>query len=306
MAKNLFRANEISVADEKVVISSPEGFAPLARLEEPEELVEEYTGPTADDLRREAELFRQQWEQEKEAMTTAAKTEADRIVKDAERMAFEEVRRKSDEAQQAKEDAEFQAGKVVSDAKAEAEQLVAKAQNESADIAKKAHEDGYAEGYEDGFDSGRAEVDRLIDQIHSVLSRVIARRAQIIEESEAQIIHLVLQIAKKVIKVISENQRNVVINNVAQALRKLKERSDVVIRVNLKDVKLTTEHAQDILRMAEKAGTISVVEDTTVDPGGAVIETDFGEIDARISSQLREIEERILELMPIRHSAAPD
>ncbi|MFP4409747.1 MAG: flagellar assembly protein FliH, partial [Spirochaetaceae bacterium] len=33
--------------------------------------------------------------------------------------------------------------------------------------------------------------------------------------------------------------------------------------------------------------------------GGAIVETDFGEIDARISSQLREIEDRILELMHI-------
>ena len=45
----------------------------------------------------------------------------------------------------------------------------------------------------------------------------------IIEESETQVINLVLLIAKKVIKVISENQKNVVINNVVQALRKLQE-----------------------------------------------------------------------------------
>jgi flagellar assembly protein FliH len=31
-----------------------------------------------------------------------------------------------------------------------------------------------------------------------------------------------------------------------------------------------------------------------------VIETDFGEIDARISSQLSELEERILDVAPIR------
>jgi flagellar assembly protein FliH len=103
-----------------------------------------------------------------------------------------------------------------------------------------------------------------------------------------------------VIKVLSENQQNVVINNVVQALRKLQEKSDVVVRVNLKDVKLTTEHAEDMLRMVENVENITVVEDVSVDAGGAIIETDFGEIDARISSQLREIEDRIVELSPIR------
>ncbi|MFW5806248.1 MAG: F0F1 ATP synthase subunit delta, partial [Spirochaetota bacterium] len=122
----------------------------------------------------------------------------------------------------------------------------------------------------------------------------------IIEESESQIIHLVLEIAKKVVKVISENQRNVVVNNVVQALRKLKQKSDVIIRVNFQDVKMVSSHTEQITSMVERAGNITVAEDSSVDPGGAIIETDFGQIDARISSQLREIEDRIVELAPIK------
>ena len=113
-------------------------------------------------------------------------------------------------------------------------------------------------------------------------------------------INLVLLIASKVIKVISENQKNVVINNVIQALRKLKNRGEVVIRVNLEDVKLTSDHVKDFMRMVENVSSITVVEDSTVDRGGCLIETDFGEIDARISSQFREIEEKIMELGPIK------
>ncbi len=109
-----------------------------------------------------------------------------------------------------------------------------------------------------------------------------------------------LLIARKVVKVISENQKNVVINNVIQALRKLKTRGDVVIRVNLADVELTSEHIKDFMRMVENVRSITVLEDSTVDKGGCVVETDFGHIDARISSQLGEIEEKILELVPIK------
>jgi flagellar assembly protein FliH len=87
---------------------------------------------------------------------------------------------------------------------------------------------------------------------------------------------------------------------VIQSLRKLKSRGDVVIRVNLADLELTTQHTQDFLKSVENVKSITVLEDSTVDKGGCVIETDFGEIDARISSQLQEIEERILELAPIR------
>ncbi len=54
------------------------------------------------------------------------------------------------------------------------------------------------------------------------------------------------------------------------------------------------------MRMVENIRSVTVVEDSTVDKGGCIIETDFGEIDARISSQLHEIEEKILDLVPIK------
>jgi flagellar assembly protein FliH len=136
-----------------------------------------------------------------------------------------------------------------------------------------------------------------------VLSKAIERRNEIIQESENQVVALVLAIAKKVIKVISENQKNVVINNIVQSLQKLQQKSDVIVRVNLADLEIATKHKQDILKMAERVQTITIAEDSTVDPGGAIIETDFGEIDARIASQLREIEDRILELSPIKARA---
>jgi flagellar assembly protein FliH len=52
--------------------------------------------------------------------------------------------------------------------------------------------------------------------------------------------------------------------------------------------------------MLEGVKTIQVAEDSSVDSGGCVIETDFGEIDARISNQLAELESKILEVSPIK------
>jgi flagellar assembly protein FliH len=167
-------------------------------------------------------------------------------------------------------------------------------------IQKEARDTGNAEGREQGYQEGRAEVQRLTDNLQRIITAAIERRNLIIEESETQVINLVLLIAKKVIKVISENQKNVVINNVVQALRKLKSRGEVVIRVNLADLELTSAHIADFMKMVENVKAITVLEDSSVDRGGCILETDFGQIDARVSSQLSEIEERILELAPIR------
>ncbi|MFO8063163.1 MAG: flagellar assembly protein FliH [Spirochaetota bacterium] len=301
MAKNVFRAGEIRVQDGKVFIEGPDS-PPQAPQPVQEEEAEEYTGPTVEDIRKEAEEFRAKWDQEREQMIQEAKEEAERIVKEAENQAFEEVKSKNDQAATIKQEAEEEAERIKQEAQAEGERIKQEAQEKADEVEREAYERGVAQGEEKGFATGEAEVNRLIDRIHAILNKAIERRNEIIEESESQIIHLVLEIAKKVVKVISENQKNVVVNNIVQALQKLKQKSDVTIRVNFQDLKMASSHTEEITKMVERVGNITVAEDSTVDPGGAIIETDFGQIDARISSQLREIEDRIVELAPIKSS----
>ena len=297
MAKNVFRSVEVKNLADKVVIESP--FVETEEVEEAPAM-EEYTGPTADDLRREAELFKKQWEKEKEDMIASAEAKAEEIIRDAEQKAFEEVKLKTDEAQIIRQEAEDEALRIKTEARNEADALREKTMAELDEIRSQAEKEGFEKGREEGFESGKQEVERLVKQLHGMLDKIIEKRNEIIDETETQLVNLVLMIAKKVIKVISENQKNVVINNVIQALRKLKSRGEVLIRVNLEDVELTSEHVKDFMRMVENVRSVTVVEDSTVDKGGCIIESDFGEIDARISSQLAEIEEKILELVPIK------
>ena len=301
MAKNVFKPQDIMYSARKVFIEPPK-ILPEEPAEEAEAVEEpgEYTGPTVDDLRREADQFRRDWEEEKKKLTAKAQEDAEKIRKDAEKVAFDEVKRKNNQAQKIRQDAEDQAQVILAEARQKAAALEQDIKQRVTQTEREAYEKGQAEGHARGYEEGRAEVQRLVESLHGIISKAIEKRNEIIQEAETQIINLVLLIVKKVIKVISENQKNVVINNVVQALRKLKSRGDVVIRVNLADLELTSEHVKDFMKMVENVKSVTVLEDSTVDRGGCIIETDFGQIDARVSSQLHEIEERILELMPIR------
>ena len=310
MAKAVFRPGEIAVSQEKVFLDPPTSFPELAHLvqaeEELEEITqteEEYTGPTVDDLRREAEAFRSQWESEKEAMIRSAKTEADQILKEAEQTAFREVKRRTDEALSLKRQAQDDADAIIAEANEKVKQMENDSRAAFEAERRDAEEQGRAAGREVGFSEGKAEVERLIQRTQTVLGRAQDKRAEMLEETEQEIISLVLLIARKVIKVISENQRNVIISNVVQALRKVKGRGNIIIRVNIADLRLSTEHIKDFITLVEGAKSIQVVEDSNVDEGGCIIETDFGEIDARIASQLAELETKILEISPIKSRA---
>lgn len=310
MAKTVFRPFEFVSLQSTMLLKQdgaesqplPGGRSAPGEPEELEEVAEvpAYEGPHPDELRREAEAFKAQWAAEKEAMVNAARAEAAAIVKEAEAAAFEEVRKKTNQAQKLRQEAEAEAARLVREAERRVAELEAGAAARLEAATREAAKQGFDKGREEGYKEGRSEVERLVQRLHTVLERALDKRGEILEQAEAQVVELVLLLAKKVVKVISENQKSVVVQNVAQALRKLKTKSEVIVRVNLADLEMTTEHLKDLVEMAENAKRISVVEDTTVDRGGCVIETEFGEIDARIASQLHELEEKILEVSPIK------
>lgn len=304
MVKTVFRSNEIKNKEEKFQLKLLHDYAPV--VEEVIEEVPEYEGPTADDLRREAEEYKKQFEIEKQGMLDDAQRKADEIVKKAEDAAFAEVKRQTDQAQVIKTQAETEVAKIKAEAQAEAERIIAEAQAERDKIINESKKQGYDTGYEAGYQDGQKEAERLVERMHSILDNVMKRREEILSETEYQIVELVVLMARKVVKIISENQKTVIMNNVLQALKKVKGRGDVTIRVNLADAKLTTEHIQDFIDRVEAVKGITVVEDTTVEKGGCIVETDFGAIDARISSQLTELEQKIMEISPVKTVAKSD
>lgn len=305
MARNVFKNYEIPVITEEVLIKPP--FEPvdkvdetLLKAEEEKRKVEEYTGPTLEDIQREAEQYRIEFESEKIRMKKLAQEESDLI--------FEEAQKK---AEMLVAEAEEKAAKLVKEAKesinvqrTEARKKMQEEREvldqELNEIAEKSKEQGYQEGYNKGFSVGQEEVDRLINKIHVILGGVAEKRQQILKESEAQVIDLVLTVAMRVVKSISESQKEVVIQNVKSALSQIKGRTDIVIRVNLSDLDITTAKMKEFQSQVEKVKNITIIEDATIEKGGCIIETDYGQIDARISSQLREIELKIRELSPAK------
>jgi len=306
MLKAVFRSGELIPIAEKILIDSPTSFSELAHLmpvedvEEEHTAVEEYKGPTADDLRREAEAFKVHWEEEKEKMLSNAREEASRIIEDAQRAASREINSKTGEAQIIIQQAHDEALRIANEAKVQAAEYENQIRQSVDTEKKEALAAGNEQGRVEGYAEGKAEVDRLIERTQVVLERAQDKRGEILKETEKEIIDLVLLISRKIIKVISENQREVIISNVVEAMRKVRAKGSVIIRVNLADLKIATEHKQDYIRLLEGVNTINVVEDSSVDLGGCIIETDFGEIDARIASQLAELENKILEISPIR------
>ncbi|HUI69207.1 MAG TPA: flagellar assembly protein FliH, partial [Spirochaetia bacterium] len=150
MAKNVFKPQEIMYLSRKVFIEPPK-IVPEEPVEEvhpaeQEEKGGEYTGPSVDDLRREADQFKKDWDTEKERMLAQAQTEGERIRKEAEKVAFEEVKRKNNQAQKIRQDAEDKAQAIIAEAKQKAAELESEIKSRVTQTEREAYQKGYADG----------------------------------------------------------------------------------------------------------------------------------------------------------------
>ncbi len=176
--------------------------------------------------------------------------------------------------------------------------IIMDAQNQANEVLESARAKGEEDGWEEGFSRGEEEVNRLISRLNRILSSTIQKRNEVLEEAESQIVDIILAVSRKVVKTITETHKNVVVEQISHALSKLKGRSEITIRVNVEDLMMTTKHKKDFIGMIEGIENVKILEDNSVDRGGCVITTDFGSIDARISSQLSELEQKIKEIAP--------
>ena len=152
------------------------------------------------------------------------------------------------------------------------------------DVHKDAFRKGFDEGREEGYKEGKAEVERLYRAPpHDHRAGPGQARRRYWRRPRRRSWSWCSSWPGRSSRSSPKTRRTWSSQNIVQALRKLQTRSEVTIRVNLADLQLASEHTKDFVAMAENAKHIQIVEDTTIDRGGCIIETDFGEIDARIS-----------------------
>ncbi|UPA16160.1 flagellar assembly protein FliH [Borrelia coriaceae] len=234
-----------------------------------------------DEIEHEHELAKKEIDVECSKLLEEAKEQANKIVSLA-----------NERAEALQKEAEEKKGAIELESNLKIEQIV----KEHGERLKKEleieTERGRNEGYDAGFKKGCEDYDKVLRKLNNMISSLVAKRKEILESSGEHIMNLVMQIAVKVVKRIIDSQKDVVIENVNEALKKIKSKTNIVIRVNLDDIDIVNHQKHEFISKFDFIENLEVIEDVNIGKGGCVIETDFGEIDARISSQLDKIEEK--------------
>lgn len=277
IAKPVFESLEIKEKEGKVYDIESQ----IAKLKEELQFLRD------EKLRLEEELAKRQ-----ELAKEEIQIESERLIEEARIKANEVLETAKQEADLLQREAIDKKESIETESNAEIERLAREYEEKLKRDLEIATAKGREEGYSKGYESGFKDFDKVMRKLHSIIASLIAERKSILESSSGQIVSLVMQIAIKVIKRITDSQKDIVLENVNEVLKRVKDKTQITIRVNLDDLDIVRHKKSDFISRFDIIETLEIIEDPNIGKGGCIIETNFGEIDARISSQLDKIEEK--------------
>lgn len=151
---------------------------------------------------------------------------------------------------------------------------------------RQAHARGIEEGTKAGREAATVELQPVMDRLLRSCSEVAGLRARIRKETEGDIVSLTVAIARRVLRRELSVDPEAIHGVVKAALEKVQSKEICVIRTH-------PEHVPGVRKYFEKAGLsagIEIVADASLQPGGLVVETKRGNVDASVETQLKEIE----------------
>ena len=170
-------------------------------------------------------------------------------------------------------------------AAAEANSVLQAARAEAQVIRRQAEE----QGYEEGIRRGQMECADRIAELESLKNDILEERELFFAHIEPQVVKLSVEIAEKILRHEISADSEAVLGTVRAALRQLKDKESVRLRVNPADREVVASNRDKLRDSVDGVRSIEIVEDRRVDRGGCVVESAGGGIDARIASQLSEV-----------------
>jgi flagellar assembly protein FliH len=152
---------------------------------------------------------------------------------------------------------------------------------------------GYNIGYEQGHAIGLAAAEQAMSEsvkhLMALANDVHENHAVFYRSAERQVVDLALQIAQKVVEHEVENIPDLAIHVIRAALEEMDARTAVRVRVSPDDEELLRRRWAQVVPSGIVADRIELVKDEHVRSGGAIIETNHGQVDAQLETKLAQL-----------------
>lgn len=156
------------------------------------------------------------------------------------------------------------------------------------------HKTGYEAGYQEGLAALSNEFSEKIRFFNDFIESSFEAKKRIIKSAHLDIVKLISEISNKICQAELDINEEILFNITKAAIDLLKEKETVTIIVNPLMREKIFEISEQIKSQNSLISNIKIVEDPSISPDGTIVEGLSGRIDSRISSQIEEITQKLL------------
>lgn len=195
---------------------------------------------------------------------------------------------------------------LLATAQQEAERVMAEARHAAEKIRDQAYRQGWETGRREATEKLEAEirqslnaqygkrVENLVHVLEKLNADLVTQREPLLKATRDELVKLAMKIARMVIKKEVKAPGEVARLNLEKAIDLSARRTELVALVNESDMKTLQLVLGDLHQLAGPQGSVRLVVDPDIMPGGCLVRSVQGEVDATIETQLAEIERTLL------------
>lgn len=171
---------------------------------------------------------------------------------------------------------------------------------------KEIQENAYKEGYNLGLDEGRKKAfeehgqeisERLAEMTH-LLQSIANMKKEILGHNEAHMMQLLFHMASKLAQTHLEYDHEPLINILKQAVELAQGEESVTVHVSKAQIEfLETLKSQQKVEF-DFLNKVKLIANETMTPGGCIVETNYGEVDASVEQRVQQLWNNLKENMP--------
>jgi len=203
-----------------------------------------------------------------------------------------------------------EARRIVLDARKDAARIVSEARAKSESVRRQARQQGYAEGFArgqadghtDGLQQARVETGRtyaaqyadVLGLVRRIAAELADAHGGILHDGAGQVLDLAVLLAEKVVTTVAIEDIDTARTNLAKVLEMAHGGGQVIVNVNPDQLGALRKDFTELADALSLGGAVQLVGDKRVAPGGVVLSSRNGVIDATIETQLANIARGLL------------
>ncbi len=163
---------------------------------------------------------------------------------------------------------------------------------------KEAYDLGRADGHNDAFTKAAGEIKQSMEHLNTLLNAIGNLKKEMQSQNEAHLIKLVFQIATRLAKSELKTDSMALAQIIKDAVNLSQDEENVRVRVAPEQFDFLEQLKKQTGREFEFMKKITIDSSPDVTPGGCIVETNYGEVDARIEQRIDQLWAAFSESIP--------